>query len=87
MGLGQMLSEQEERQWAEWEGTVVWVREQGDGLELELASGGQRRALVADASKLAPVRLWHNHIRARGCLPERLYHRGAKGSRRADGSG
>jgi len=67
MVLGQILSEQEERQWGEWEGTVVLVTEQGNGLELELASGGQRaRVLVADGSRLAPVGLWRSRIRAVG---------------------
>jgi signal transduction histidine kinase len=67
MVLGQILSEQEQGQWAEWEGTVLLVNEQGDGLELELASGNERaRVIVADGSKLASVRLWHSRIRAAG---------------------
>ncbi len=67
LDLGQNLSQQEEGQWAEWEGTVVLVTKQDDGLELELASGGQRaRVIVADGSGLASDRLWHSRIRAVG---------------------
>jgi signal transduction histidine kinase len=67
LGLGQLLSGQEERQWAEWEGTVVLVNEQGDAVELELAAGNERaRAVVADGTGLAPLRLWHSRVRAAG---------------------
>ena len=54
--LGQSLSEREERQWAECEGNVMLVKQQGEGLELELASGGQRaRVIVADGSSSLPL--------------------------------
>jgi signal transduction histidine kinase/uncharacterized protein YdeI (BOF family) len=64
---GQALSTEEDHWWSEVEGTVTFVSEQSDGLELELTSGvGHMRIRLAGDSSDAPVCLLNSQIRARG---------------------
>jgi signal transduction histidine kinase len=67
IAIGQPLPEGDDCQWAEVEGTVTFVSEQGGGVELELLSGtGRLRVEIADGSVM-PAGVWLNRrVRATG---------------------
>jgi signal transduction histidine kinase len=67
VAIGQILGEEEDFQWAEMEGRVTLVREQSDGMQMELsAGGGHLRVEVGDGSGLSPLLLLNSRIRAVG---------------------
>lgn len=67
LAIGQTLRENEDGQWARVEGKVIFVREEPDGLELELGWGSARmRVEIADKSRLNVERLLRSTIRATG---------------------
>ncbi len=67
LAIGQTLREAEDCEWAEVEGTVTRVNEQGNGVELELLSGtGRMRVEVADKAGLSTARLLNSRVRATG---------------------
>jgi signal transduction histidine kinase len=65
--VGQPLSQEEENQWSEMQGTVTFIEEQPDGCELELTSETARmRVTVADNSGGVPPFLLNSQVRVRG---------------------
>jgi signal transduction histidine kinase len=61
------LSQEEENQWSEAQGTVTFIGEQPDGCELELTSETARmRVMVADNSGGVPPFLLNSRVRVRG---------------------
>ena len=65
--IGRVWEEGKESDWASVEGTVAFVSEQSDHLDLELKTGTDRlRVAVAETGNLSPALLLHSRIRAVG---------------------
>ena len=67
VAIGQTLRDEEDARWSEVEGKVTFVREQSDGLDLELSAGaGRMRVEIADGSGLSAATLMNARLRATG---------------------
>jgi signal transduction histidine kinase len=67
IAIGQTLREDEDGQWAELEGKVTFVREEPEGLVMELSAGaGRVRAELAEAGELSADHLLNSRLRATG---------------------
>lgn len=79
INAGQLLASGPSRLWAEVEGTVVFLSKNGDGMQLELASGENRMQVeVINAPDETPWYLMHSRVRIRGICPDTRNNQGQK---------